>query len=118
MLQFPYVFPHFAFNFQMSELLDHPLTLVGSTRHVYLTYESQLSEPVGGRKVVEMFLNDWNSIARLYECVLEFSRTRSGMKTYCFIHLLMKSFTEAICTSLHLFSPNPHFYLLKKYPTI
>ncbi|XP_062982599.1 mediator of RNA polymerase II transcription subunit 14 isoform X3 [Elgaria multicarinata webbii] len=47
----------------------------GPTRHVYLTYESQLSEPVGGRKVVEMFLNDWNSIARLYECVLEFARS-------------------------------------------
>ncbi|XP_053165860.1 mediator of RNA polymerase II transcription subunit 14 isoform X3 [Hemicordylus capensis] len=47
----------------------------GPTRHVYLMYESQLSEPVGGRKVVEMFLNDWNSIARLYECVLEFART-------------------------------------------
>ncbi|KAM3934331.1 mediator of RNA polymerase II transcription subunit 14 isoform 2-T2 [Leptodactylus fuscus] len=46
----------------------------GPTRHVYLTYENPLSEPVGGRKVVEMFLNDWNSIARLYECVLEFSR--------------------------------------------
>ncbi|XP_060090118.1 mediator of RNA polymerase II transcription subunit 14 isoform X2 [Heteronotia binoei] len=47
----------------------------GPTRHVYLTYESQLSEPVGGRKVVDMFLNDWNSIARLYECVLEFARS-------------------------------------------
>ncbi|XP_044297689.1 mediator of RNA polymerase II transcription subunit 14 isoform X1 [Varanus komodoensis] len=47
----------------------------GPTRHVYLTYESQLCEPVGGRKVVEMFLNDWNSIARLYECVLEFARS-------------------------------------------
>ncbi|KAG9485631.1 hypothetical protein GDO78_008622 [Eleutherodactylus coqui] len=46
----------------------------GPTRHVYLTYENPLSEPVGGRKLVEMFLNDWNSIARLYECVLEFSR--------------------------------------------
>uniref|UniRef100_A0A4X2JSE2 Mediator of RNA polymerase II transcription subunit 14 n=1 Tax=Vombatus ursinus TaxID=29139 RepID=A0A4X2JSE2_VOMUR len=47
----------------------------GPTRHVYLTYENLLSEPVGGRKVVEMFLNDWNSIARLYECVLEFARS-------------------------------------------
>ncbi|KAJ7320642.1 hypothetical protein JRQ81_020153 [Phrynocephalus forsythii] len=47
----------------------------GPTRHVYLTYESQLSEPVGDRKVVEMFLNDWNSIAQLYECVLEFARS-------------------------------------------
>ncbi|KAM9319514.1 mediator of RNA polymerase II transcription subunit 14 [Gastrophryne carolinensis] len=46
----------------------------GPTRHVYLTYENPLSEPVGGRKLVEMFLNDWNSIAWLYECVLEFSR--------------------------------------------
>ncbi|KAK2082917.1 Mediator of RNA polymerase II transcription subunit 14, partial [Saguinus oedipus] len=45
------------------------------SRHVYLTYENLLSEPVGGRKVVEMFLNDWNSIARLYECVLEFARS-------------------------------------------
>ncbi|XP_018102122.1 mediator of RNA polymerase II transcription subunit 14 isoform X1 [Xenopus laevis] len=47
----------------------------GPTRHVNLTYENPLSEPVGGRKVVEMFLNDWNSIARLYNCVLEFSRS-------------------------------------------
>ncbi|XP_070606659.1 mediator of RNA polymerase II transcription subunit 14 isoform X6 [Erythrolamprus reginae] len=47
----------------------------GPTRHVYLTYENQLSEPVGGRKVVEMFLNDWNSIAQLYECMLEFARS-------------------------------------------
>lgn len=53
----------------------HP---AGPTRHVYLTYENQLSEPVGGRKVVEMFLNDWNSIARLYECVLEFARSLPG----------------------------------------
>lgn len=37
-----------------------------------------MSEPVGGRKVVEMFLNDWNSIARLYECVLEFARSLPG----------------------------------------
>ncbi|XP_041439684.1 mediator of RNA polymerase II transcription subunit 14 isoform X2 [Xenopus laevis] len=47
----------------------------GPTRHVNLTYENPLSEPVGGRKVVEMFLNDWNSIARLYDCVLEFSQS-------------------------------------------
>ncbi|KAH0508772.1 Mediator of RNA polymerase II transcription subunit 14 [Microtus ochrogaster] len=47
----------------------------GPSRHVYLTYENLLSEPVGGRKVVEMFLNDWSSIARLYECVLEFARS-------------------------------------------
>ncbi|XP_069492639.1 mediator of RNA polymerase II transcription subunit 14 isoform X2 [Ambystoma mexicanum] len=47
----------------------------GPTRHVYLTYENPLSEPVGGRKVVEMFLNDWKSIARLYDCVLEFARS-------------------------------------------
>ncbi|XP_064413391.1 mediator of RNA polymerase II transcription subunit 14 isoform X2 [Latimeria chalumnae] len=47
----------------------------GLTRHVYLTYENPLSEPVGGRKIVEMFLNDWYSIARLYECVLEFARS-------------------------------------------
>uniref|UniRef100_A0A4W3I7T9 Mediator of RNA polymerase II transcription subunit 14 n=1 Tax=Callorhinchus milii TaxID=7868 RepID=A0A4W3I7T9_CALMI len=47
----------------------------GSTRHVYLTYESLLSEPVGGRKVVEAFLNDCNSIAKLYDCVLEFARS-------------------------------------------
>lgn len=51
----------------------------GPTRHVYLTYENQLSEPVGGRKVVEMFLNDWNSIAQLYECVLEFARSLPGI---------------------------------------
>jgi len=48
-------------------------------RHVYLTYENPLSEPVGGRKVVEMFLNDWNSVSQLYECVLEFSRSLPGM---------------------------------------
>ncbi|XP_043927769.1 mediator of RNA polymerase II transcription subunit 14 [Protopterus annectens] len=47
----------------------------GATRHVYLVYENPLSEPVGGRKIVEMFLNDWNSIARLYDCVLEFARS-------------------------------------------
>ncbi|XP_072542287.1 mediator of RNA polymerase II transcription subunit 14 isoform X2 [Salminus brasiliensis] len=53
-----------------------------STRHVYLTYENPLSEPVGGRKVVEMFLNDWNSISQLYECVLEFSRALPEMPSY------------------------------------
>lgn len=52
------------------------------TRHVYLTYENPLSEPVGGRKVVEMFLNDWNSISQLYDCVLEFSRSLSEMPSY------------------------------------
>lgn len=59
-------------------ILGHFFHFVGPTRHVYLTYESQLSEPVGGRKVVEMFLNDWNSIARLYECVLEYFRSLPG----------------------------------------
>uniref|UniRef100_A0A8C5NXY2 Mediator of RNA polymerase II transcription subunit 14 n=1 Tax=Jaculus jaculus TaxID=51337 RepID=A0A8C5NXY2_JACJA len=54
----------------------------GPSRHVYLTYENLLSEPVGGRKVVEMFLNDWNSIARLYECVLEFSRSLPDMPAH------------------------------------
>ncbi len=49
-----------------------------SSRHVYLTYENPLSEPVGGRKVVEMFLNDWSSISQLYECVQEFSRALPG----------------------------------------
>lgn len=49
-----------------------------SMRHVYLTYENPLSEPVGGRKVVEMFLNDWNSVNKLYECVMEFSRSLPG----------------------------------------
>ncbi|RXN01880.1 Mediator of RNA polymerase II transcription subunit 14 [Acipenser ruthenus] len=53
-----------------------------ATRQVYLTYESPLSEPVGGRKVVEMFLNDWNSIAQLYECVLEFARSLPDMPSY------------------------------------
>uniref|UniRef100_A0A671P3A3 Mediator of RNA polymerase II transcription subunit 14 n=1 Tax=Sinocyclocheilus anshuiensis TaxID=1608454 RepID=A0A671P3A3_9TELE len=53
-----------------------------STRHVYLTYENPLSEPVGGRKVVEMFLNDWNSISQLYECVLEFSRALPEISSY------------------------------------
>eukprot|EP00073_Rattus_norvegicus_P042075 XP_008771895.1 PREDICTED: mediator of RNA polymerase II transcription subunit 14 [Rattus norvegicus] len=47
----------------------------GPSRHVYLTYENLLSEPVGGRRVVEMFLNDWSSISRLYECVLEFAHS-------------------------------------------
>lgn len=50
-----------------------------STRHVYLTYENPLSEPVGGRKVVEMFLNDWISINQLYQCVLVFSRSLPGV---------------------------------------
>ncbi|KAK2850101.1 hypothetical protein Q7C36_008884 [Tachysurus vachellii] len=53
-----------------------------STRHVYLTYENPLSEPVGGRKVVEMFLNDWNSISQLYQCVLDFSRAFPEMPSY------------------------------------
>uniref|UniRef100_A0A668A5V5 Mediator of RNA polymerase II transcription subunit 14 n=1 Tax=Myripristis murdjan TaxID=586833 RepID=A0A668A5V5_9TELE len=53
-----------------------------STRHVYLTYENPLSEPVGGRKVVEMFLNDWSSISQLYQCVLEFSRALPEMPSY------------------------------------
>ncbi|XP_066497238.1 mediator of RNA polymerase II transcription subunit 14 isoform X2 [Hoplias malabaricus] len=53
-----------------------------STRHVYLTYENPLSEPVGGRKVVEMFLNDWNSISQLYDCVLEFSRALPEMPSH------------------------------------
>ncbi|XP_055733925.1 mediator of RNA polymerase II transcription subunit 14-like [Salvelinus fontinalis] len=53
-----------------------------STRHVYLTYENPLSEPVGGRKVVEMFLNDWISINQLYQCVLVFSRSLSEMPSY------------------------------------
>lgn len=55
--------------------LSHPLA---STRHVYLTYENPLSEPVGGRKVVEMFLNDWSAISQLYQCVLNFSRALPG----------------------------------------
>uniref|UniRef100_A0A671XWR0 Mediator of RNA polymerase II transcription subunit 14 n=1 Tax=Sparus aurata TaxID=8175 RepID=A0A671XWR0_SPAAU len=50
-----------------------------STRHVYLTYENPLSEPVGGRKVVEMFLNDWSAISQLYQCVLNFSRALPEM---------------------------------------
>ncbi|KAM9709736.1 mediator of RNA polymerase II transcription subunit 14 isoform 1-T1 [Menidia menidia] len=53
-----------------------------STRHVYLTYENPLSEPVGGRKVVEMFLNDWNAISQLYQCVLNFSRALPEMPSY------------------------------------
>lgn len=53
-----------------------------STRHVYLTYENPLSEPVGGRKVVEMFLNDWNAINQLYQCVLNFSRALPEMPSY------------------------------------
>ncbi|XP_014019994.1 mediator of RNA polymerase II transcription subunit 14 isoform X1 [Salmo salar] len=53
-----------------------------STRHVYLTYENPLSEPVGGRKVVEMFLNDWSAISQLYQCVLVFSRSLPEMPSY------------------------------------
>ncbi|XP_056902805.1 mediator of RNA polymerase II transcription subunit 14 isoform X1 [Takifugu flavidus] len=53
-----------------------------STRHIYLTYENPLSEPVGGRKVVEMFLNDWTAISQLYQCVLNFSRTLPDMPSY------------------------------------
>ncbi|CAL8370558.1 unnamed protein product [Arctogadus glacialis] len=53
-----------------------------STRHVYLTYENPLSEPVGGRKVVEMFLNDWSAISQLYQCVLDFSRSLPEMPSY------------------------------------
>ncbi|KAF3694623.1 Mediator of RNA polymerase II transcription subunit 14 [Channa argus] len=53
-----------------------------STRHVYLTYENPLSEPVGGRKVVELFLNDWNAISQLYQCVLNFSRALPEMPSY------------------------------------
>ncbi|XP_015252711.1 PREDICTED: mediator of RNA polymerase II transcription subunit 14 isoform X2 [Cyprinodon variegatus] len=52
------------------------------TRHVYLTYENPLSEPVGGRKVVEMFLNDWKAISQLYQCVLNFSRALPEMPPY------------------------------------
>lgn len=51
-----------------------------TTRHVYLTYENPLSEPVGGRKVVEMFLNDWSAISQLYQCVLNFSRALPGRR--------------------------------------
>lgn len=61
------------------------LNPVGPSRHVYLTYENLLSEPVGGRKVVEMFLNDWNSIARLYECVLEFARSLPGTSDHLLV---------------------------------
>uniref|UniRef100_A0A3Q3N2I9 Mediator of RNA polymerase II transcription subunit 14 n=1 Tax=Labrus bergylta TaxID=56723 RepID=A0A3Q3N2I9_9LABR len=53
-----------------------------STRHVYLTYENPLSEPVGGRKVVEMFLNDWSAISQLYQCVLNFSRSLPEMPSF------------------------------------
>ncbi|XP_036401903.1 mediator of RNA polymerase II transcription subunit 14-like [Megalops cyprinoides] len=53
-----------------------------ATRHLYLTYESPLSEPVGGRKVVDMFLNDWASISQLYECVLEFAHALPDMPSY------------------------------------
>ncbi|XP_076011510.1 mediator of RNA polymerase II transcription subunit 14 isoform X2 [Genypterus blacodes] len=60
-----------------------------STRHVYLTYENPLSEPVGGRKVVEMFLNDWNSISQLYQCVLNFSRTLPEVRLYNYRKLVL-----------------------------
>lgn len=49
---------------------------------MYLTYENPLSEPVGGRKVVEMFLNDWNAISQLYQCVLNFSRALPGTRLH------------------------------------
>ncbi|XP_029113974.1 mediator of RNA polymerase II transcription subunit 14-like isoform X2 [Scleropages formosus] len=52
------------------------------TRHVYLTYENPLSEPVGGLKVVEMFLSDWNSISQLHQCVLELARSLQDMPSY------------------------------------
>ncbi|XP_048826047.1 mediator of RNA polymerase II transcription subunit 14-like isoform X1 [Brienomyrus brachyistius] len=52
------------------------------TRRVYLTYENPLSEPVGGRKVVEMFLNDWSSISKLYECVLDYASSLLDMPSY------------------------------------
>ena len=58
----------------------HLFPLLASTRHVYLTYENPLSEPVGGRKVVEMFLNDWSAISQLYQCVLNFSRALPGTR--------------------------------------
>lgn len=66
--------------FFIYQLLNNPMffAVLASTRHVYLTYENPLSEPVGGRKVVEMFLNDWNAISQLYQCVLTFSRALPG----------------------------------------
>lgn len=76
----------------------------GPTRHVYLTYENQLSEPVGGRKVVEMFLNDWNSIARLYECVLEFARSLPGTEITSFLAKWWAS-DECDFLTLTLFPP-------------
>ncbi|XP_077946933.1 mediator of RNA polymerase II transcription subunit 14 isoform X4 [Gasterosteus aculeatus] len=60
-----------------------------STRHVYLTYENPLSEPVGGRKVVEMFLNDWNAISQLYQCVLNFSRALPEVRLYNYRKLVL-----------------------------
>ncbi|KAJ8282530.1 hypothetical protein COCON_G00050490 [Conger conger] len=53
-----------------------------STRRVYLTYENPLSEPVGGRKVVQMFLNDWDSINRLYQCVQDFAQSLPDIPSY------------------------------------
>ncbi|MFT7799734.1 mediator of RNA polymerase II transcription subunit 14-like [Arapaima gigas] len=53
-----------------------------STQHVYLSYENPLSEPVGGHKVVEMFLSDWNSMSKLYECVLEYTRCLPDVPSY------------------------------------
>lgn len=60
-------------------LLIFFFNFVGLFRYVYLIYENLLFEFVGGRKVVEMFFNDWNSIVRLYECVLEFVRFLLGI---------------------------------------
>ncbi|XP_041857953.1 mediator of RNA polymerase II transcription subunit 14 isoform X2 [Melanotaenia boesemani] len=67
-----------------------------STRHVYLTYENPLSEPVGGRKVVEMFLNDWNAISQLYQCVLNFSRAQPEMPSTQFSEVRLYNYRKLV----------------------
>lgn len=103
-------------NHWVDQYLPSPHT-AGPTRHVYLTYENQLSEPVGGRKVVEMFLNDWNSIARLYECVLEFARSLPGTEITSFLskwlayRLLWLYHFNSLPSSLHRHpQPLKHFF--------
>lgn len=78
---------------------------------MYLTYENPLSEPVGGRKVVEMFLNDWSAISQLYQCVLNFSRTLPGT------WLNAKAFPCAVTLQQHTSLIPPIFPLQTCRPT-
>lgn len=80
-----------CYRFSPESINKHTLLPSASTRHVYLTYENPLSEPVGGRKVVEMFLNDWNAISQLYQCVLNFSRALPGTRLH------IKQIASCVC---------------------